>query len=133
MDIKKYNTTDFYTDSPNPTILPQNAVIYFGNELIPKNITTNRNIIQHQKTNRNFVSQPQTPAVEQRTNVQNSTICNCGVNTGHKYEFTVTYKKSDLLKNQNTGDIRRDWLYVQLIGNFDENSIKTDRFLIYLK
>lgn len=133
MNIKKYNTTNFNTDSPNPTILPPNAAIYFGNELIPKNIAANRSVIQHQKTNRNFVSQTRTPASEQRVSAQSSTACNCGINTGHKYSFEVTYKKSDLLKNPNTNEIRRDWLYIQLIGNFDENSVKTDRFLIYLK
>lgn len=58
--------------------------------------------------------------------------CNCGVFAGYRYEFNVIYDKTEQAKNPNTGQIRRDWLYLQLLGNIT-NAAKKDRMLIYLK
>lgn len=58
--------------------------------------------------------------------------CNCGVLTPHRYEFTVVYNKTEQARNQNTNQIRRDWLYLQVVGNIPDDAAK-DRILIYLK
>lgn len=122
--------TIFNTDSPVPSIIPENVPI--GK---PKKSDTpeSRQVVQHTETSQNKTETATIPAKEQRQSAQVSTTCNCGVHTGHVYDFEIVYKKTKQAKNPITGDIRRDWLYIQLQGNLDGNAVSTDRFLIYLK
>jgi hypothetical protein len=126
---KPINQRNFNVDTPDPVVLPDTT----EQSDIPPQTPPQRQSIPHAPTTRNTVQTTQTPAQQQRSAYQASSTCNCGLNTGFKYEFEVIYKKTQQAKNPNSNEIRRDWLYLQLIGNINSDSTQQDRFLIYLK
>lgn len=126
---KQPQQTKFNVDTPDPVLLPED----FNLVDTPPRVPNQRQAIPHTTTTRNTLQTAQTPAQQQRSNSRTSSNCNCGVNTGFRYEFDIIYKKTQQAKNPNTNEIRRDWLYVQLIGNLDSQSNQQDRFIIYLK
>lgn len=127
--MNRQNIREYEVDMPNPVILPDDADL----SPVAAQIPNSRNATPHTQTTRNNIQTTQTPAQQQRNSSQTSGKCNCGINTGYKYEFGIVYKKTQQAKNPNTNQIRRDWLYIQLIGNIESDSVQNDRFLIYLK
>lgn len=78
------------------------------------------------QTNNKFNTQASRTRETAKSNVGN---CDCGFVAGTTYEFEVKYKKDQQAKDKKTGERRRDWLYLEIIGNFDEKK----SILIYLK
>jgi hypothetical protein len=120
------NIQQFNVDSPDPVVLPDDVSL----TNIAQKAPPNRNSVSHTNTSRNNISTQKT-STQNTNNVKSN--CNCGIYTGYRYEFSIVYKKTEQAKNPNTNQIRRDWLYIQLIGNINSNNVKSDRFLIYLK
>ena len=120
------NVQTFNVDSPDPVVLPEDIALTAVSSKTPQP----RNSEQHTATSRNNIARSSSQ-FNNTSNVKSN--CNCGIYTGYKYEISVVYKKTEQAKNPNTNQIRRDWLYVQFVGNIKSNDVKTDRFLIYLK
>jgi hypothetical protein len=118
----------YVTDVPVPSLLPGSLITQPTSPQTPPNRNTN----QHENTSRNTQTQ-------QQSTLNRSTItdiegnCNCGIISGYKYEFDIIYKKTEQSRNPNTNQVRRDWLYLQLVGNIISKDVITDRVLIYLK
>jgi hypothetical protein len=55
--------------------------------------------------------------------------CDCGFVADTTYEFEVKYRKDEQAINSSTNQKRRDWLYLEVDGNFDDKK----SVLIYIK
>jgi hypothetical protein len=55
--------------------------------------------------------------------------CDCGFVADTTYEFEVKYRKDEQARNSTTNQKRRDWLYLEMVGNFDDKK----SILIYTK
>lgn len=73
-----------------------------------------------------------TRASQRRANAQARAAkgdCGCGFVAETKYKFQVKYRKNEQATNTATNEKRRDWLYLEFRGNFDDKR----NVLIYLK
>jgi hypothetical protein len=55
--------------------------------------------------------------------------CDCGFVADTTYEFEVKYRKDEQARDTATNQKRRDWLYLEMVGNFDDKK----SILIYTK
>lgn len=117
-------------DTPVPFILPN-----YKNQSVTKvpALPTQRNSVQHGQTSPNIP--PFAPKTETQNSLKKASVseCNCGVNTGNVYTFSIKYNKNESIVNKNTNQKRRDWLYIEFRGNIDTSSVKNNKLLIYFK
>lgn len=123
-------TSQGYANWDGINTYPQGASKITSNVIKPAGNPARRSTA-HSYANQN-TGYYDTQASRQRQNAhaRNYTkTCDCGFVANTSYEFEVKYRKNEQAIDPTTKQKRRDWLYLEFIGNFDNKK----SVLIYIK